>query len=492
MSDVCLILEGTYPYVTGGVSSVVHDTIKRTPQISYSILYVGAKKSDIAEVKYPLPSNVRYVKEVFLYDYEIEGNITESDMPLDLIRNFHNKLDHNDKYELFAEMFGHLFDNTEFNPFSVFDSKDSWDFIESIYNMRFSKELNKPSFLDFFYQWRFTHYPLFKALSSEIPRASVYHCLSTGYAGLVGVAAKLKTGKPLLLTEHGIYSHEREIEILLSDWIQERDSELVPIGDLGFFKNWWIKLFHFMSDITYHFSDVITTLHEKNLQRQVQYGASPEKIEILPNGIDTQVFKDIVKDNDKEKKVIGFIGRVVPIKDIKTLLKAISATYRSYKNIEVLIMGPFEEDPDYFNECKQMVNIFELENVIKFTGRVNIKDYLGKIDICVLTSISEGQPMVLLECFACGIPAVVTDVGSCREMIYGLKGRDEHLGKCGEVVPFGKPDLFAQMLLKILNDEELQKKYGEVAIERVKNYYSVHDTISAYVDMYTKHINKSV
>ena len=385
-----------------------------------------------------------------------------------------------------------MFDNELVDPFSVFDSDLAWKFIEDNYNKKFSTAYEKPSFLDYFYQWRFTHYPIFKALSAEIPRASAYHCLSTGYAGLVGVAAKLKTGKPLILTEHGIYAHEREIEILLSDWIQDRDSELVPIGDLGFFKNWWVNIFHFMSKVTYYFSDTITTLHKKNFDKQVTYGADPSKIEILPNGIDFSHFENIVIEKSESKKVIGFIGRVVPIKDIKTLLKAISATYRSLRNIEVLIMGPYEEDPDYYKECLQMVKIFELESVIQFTGKVNIKDYLGKIDVIVLTSISEGQPMVLLECFSCGVPAVVTDVGSCHEMIHGLEGRDDHLGKCGEVVPFGKPDLFAGGLLKILANDELHKQYSEVAKVRARDFYGINTTIGGYVDLYTKYINKSL
>lgn len=492
MSDVCLILEGTYPYVTGGVSSVVHDTIRRTPQISYSILYIGAKKSDNQEIKYKIPSNVRYIKEIYLYDYDIKGDIKEFDFPVEMIDEFHKSLNEKDQYAQFVNIFKMLFQNEELDPFTIFDSDFAWKFIEKIYKEKFDKALEKPSFLDFFYQWRFTHYPIFKALSAEIPRASVYHCLSTGYAGLVGVAAKLKTGKPLVLTEHGIYSHEREIEILLSDWIQNRDSELVPIANLGFFKSWWVNLFHFMSKVTYYFTDTITTLHKKNLDRQVGYGADPAKIEILPNGIDSVSFETVEINKVQDKKIIGFIGRVVPIKDIKTLLKAVSATYRSFRNIEVLIMGPYEEDPEYFAECKQMVKIFELEDVVKFTGKVNIRDYLGQIDICVLTSISEGQPMVLLECFACGIPAVVTDVGSCHEMIYGLKGRDDHLGKCGEVVPFGKPDMFSEMLLKILNNDDLHAQYSTVAKKRVKEYYSINTTIGSYVDLYTRYINKSL
>jgi hypothetical protein len=57
------------------------------------------------------------------------------------------------------------------------------------------------SFIDFFWTWRFSHLPLFRLVDAVIPRAAVYHSISTGYAGLLAALAKLRTGSPLLITE---------------------------------------------------------------------------------------------------------------------------------------------------------------------------------------------------------------------------------------------------------------------------------------------------
>ena len=94
----------------------------------------------------------------------------------------------------------------------------------------------------------------------------------------------------------------------------------------------------------------------------------------------------------------------------------------------LLIMGPLDEDEEYASECVQLVEMLGLKDV-EFTGRINVKDYLGRMDFTLLTSISEGQPLSILESYAAHKPVIATDVGNCRELIYGEK--DDKLGESG-------------------------------------------------------------
>ena len=75
------------------------------------------------------------------------------------------------------------------------------------------------SFLHFFWAWRALFGGLVATLSFPLPPARVYHTVSTGYAGLLAARAAVETGRPALITEHGIYTNERRIEILQADWI---------------------------------------------------------------------------------------------------------------------------------------------------------------------------------------------------------------------------------------------------------------------------------
>ncbi|MEK6623534.1 MAG: GT4 family glycosyltransferase PelF, partial [Bdellovibrionota bacterium] len=220
MSDVCLILEGTYPYVTGGVSACVYQLIQNTPHISYDIIYIGATKNNSLGYKYPIPPNVKYFREIYLYEYSIPEGPIDLNFTIDhaLIADFHQALTTQNMLK-FEELFIKIFQNEHFpSPEDMLRSRQVWQYLEQAYRRLFPGETG-PSFIDYFYTWRFSHFPIFKMLTTEIPHARVYHSFCTGYAGLLATIAKIKTGRPYLLSEHGIYSNEREIEISLSDWI---------------------------------------------------------------------------------------------------------------------------------------------------------------------------------------------------------------------------------------------------------------------------------
>ncbi len=120
---------------------------------------------------------------------------------------------------------------------------------------RYKADQNKESFIDFFWTFRFTHLPIFKMLPRELPRAKVYHTISTGYAGLLGVIARVMTGRPLLLTEHGIYVKERKIEISQAEWVYRKEDDRMRIeSKLGAFQTFWIRMFEQLGKLCYDYS----------------------------------------------------------------------------------------------------------------------------------------------------------------------------------------------------------------------------------------------
>jgi glycosyltransferase involved in cell wall biosynthesis len=488
MSDVCLILEGTYPYVTGGVSSCVYQMIKASPHLSYSIFYIGATQDGLGEYKYPIPSNVRMIKKIFLFDYFIEGKLKKMGKKFDpiLIMKFHQEMKSGNT-KRFKEIYTKYFDvdTSDVNPFDFLQSEEAWVLLEKMYSARFSP-VDAPSFIDYFYTWRFTHYPIFKVLTSELPKADIYHALCTGYAGLAGVMARFKFERPFILTEHGIYSHERRIEILQSQWLLNTDTDVIARRQLPIFKDWWIKVFEFLSLLAYEEADVITTLYDGNREKQIAYGARPEKIRIIPNGVDYPHFsKPIAKVKD-DVFTIGFVGRVVPIKDVKTFIKSIAFVKGHSKKIRVLIVGPTEEDEAYFHDCEQLVELLGLNEIIEFTGKLNTQEIYPILDVLVLSSISEGQPLVILEAYCQGVPVIATDVGSCRELIFGMTRDDKALGPSGDVIPFGRADYLGQSILKIMENDELRKQMGATAKRRVETYYQEKTSVGNYLSLYNE------
>ncbi len=489
MSDVCLILEGTYPYVTGGVSTCVHQLINATPHLNYSIFYIGANQDTLGDFKYPIPQNVRLIKKIFLFDYELDGKLTKLNMKFDpkLILRFHEDM-RKGKTGAFKEVLREFFDpdTRKCNPMEILQSEEGWELLKKMYELRFSP-LDAPSFIDFFYTWRFTHYPIFKVLMSELPKADIYHSLCTGYAGLAGVMAKIKYGRPFILTEHGIYSHERRVEILQSQWLLNTDTDMRARRQLPIFKDWWIRAFEYLGLLAYQNSDIITTLYNGNREKQIDYGAPAEKIRIIPNGVDFQKFSTLPALPRDKRFTIALIGRVVPIKDIKTFIKAIGIVKAQLPHIRVLVVGPTEEDEAYYHECKQLTQLLELENIIEFTGKRDVAEVYPIMDLMVLSSISEGQPLVMLEAYCQGIPVVATDVGSCSELINGMNSADRELGPSGLVVPFGRSDLLSEAILTILKNPVLRETMGAAAKKRVETYYQEKTCIANYLSLYNEH-----
>ena len=89
--------------------------------------------------------------------------------------------------------------------------------------------------------------------------------------------------------------------------------------------------------------------------------------------------------------------------------------YAKQKNprVKLWIMGPADEDETYASEFFRLVGDMQIEDIV-FTGRVQVKDYIGKMDFTILTSVSEGQPLTILESFAAHRPVIATDVGNCK------------------------------------------------------------------------------
>ena len=486
-TDICLLLEGTYPYVTGGVSSWVHQLISSLQEFTFSLVIILPNKEFQQELKYPVPHNVQEIKRVYLHDYLLpkgtSGKLEKGSWAN--LEEFHRNPASKEEHYSFEALYRNFFnpDSRGIAPAKILDTKESWEILKKLYQEKAQDE----SFLDYFWTFRFMHAPLFKILSTDLPEARVYHTVSTGYAGLLAVAGKLRYNRPILLTEHGIYTRERRIEISRAEWIYEKDADQIKIRhSQSRFKNLWNNMFVSLSELCYEYADSIVTLFGGNQEYQLQDGASPRKMRLIPNGVDVELYKSLLKEEkqDPDELVLGFMGRVVSIKDVKTLVRACKVIANSVVKFKVYIMGPTDEEQTYYEECVKLVELLGLNNTVEFTGKVTVREYYPKIDILVLTSISEAQPLVILEANCMGIPVVSTDVGACRELLYGRTPEDRALGKSGLIAGITNSDEIGQAILRIWESEGLRKRMGEAGKKRVAQFYDKTSLHNNYRELY--------
>jgi glycosyltransferase involved in cell wall biosynthesis len=117
-----------------------------------------------------------------------------------------------------------------------------------------------------------------------------------------------------------------------------------------------------------------------------------------------------------------------------------------------------------------------------------VDEYLAQTNVLVLTSISEAQPLVVLEAGACGIPVVATDVGSCRELIMGKADEAPYLGAGGAVVELSNPAETAKAIYTLLTDRKVYKDASMAIRSRVTTYYDKKDQIESYRKLYAGYI----
>lgn len=482
--DILLILEGTFPYVRGGVSSWVNRLIIGFPEYHFGIIFLGSMREDYLAKPYPLPGNVKYYAEYFLYDNKKTkySNKKIEEKEINAVREAHRKMkDCLSKSSITVDI-SHYADNFGISEKAFFENRHVWDYTIECY----SEILDQPSFVDYFWTVRGIHAPLWflQTALNKAPKARIIHCPSTGYAGYLG-ALLSNTGKsPLIISEHGIYTKERRIDLMLARWIHEDDEFLSQTGRIHYLRHLWIRFFEFIGRLTYQQAQHIINLYSGVLELQIADGADPQKINTIPNGIPVEKFLMSRTPLAERRYIVALIGRVVPIKDIKTFIRAAKILQQTEQNSpEFWIAGPTEEDEDYYQECQLLVEHLGLKLQVKFLGFAPVQDVLSQVRLTVLSSISEGLPLSVLESFAAGVPVVATDVGSCRELIYGST-KDSVKAPAGEIVPIANPGAMARAISIFLNDEEVWLRCSKNGIQRVERNYREEDMFASYRKIY--------
>lgn len=490
-ADVCLLLEGTYPYVRGGVSSWVHQIINGLPDITFAVIFLGGSPRFYDKQQYQMPSNVVHFECHYLETSWEQGEAQSrpgNRQAMTKVRELHEHFHTPERripMALAGEVMRMLQDGDGLSRDDFLYSRASWEAITEGYE----QYCTDPSFVNYFWTLRSMHAPVF--LLAEVARNAPYcrliHSVSTGYAGMLGAFLQQRWHRPFLLSEHGIYTKERKIDLAQASWITDNPHETGEglSSDVGYIRRMWISFFEQLGRLTYNAADPIISLYGGNRERQISDGAETERCRVIPNGISLKHYADALEKRPEGiPKVVGLIGRVVPIKDIKTFIRAMRGVVTAMPEAEGWIVGPDEEDPAYAAECRSLVVSLGLENKVKFLGFQKIPEIMPQLGVMVLTSISEAQPLVILEAYAAGVPCVATDVGSCRELIEGGPEEDRALGSAGATVAIADPQASARAILDLLGNPERWQQAQQSGLARVTNFYTEELMFQRYRDLY--------
>jgi glycosyltransferase involved in cell wall biosynthesis len=186
------------------------------------------------------------------------------------------------------------------------------------------------------------------------------------------IVASHRTGRPMLLTEHGLYARERDMELSRAAWIADPEDPVVGLAGPSPLRRLWSRFFLMLSRVAYHQATRIITLSEVNRRKQIEDGADPAKLMVVPNGVALDSYRELAERRERATPElrparVGFVGRVVPIKDVITLLRATAIAAQAV-DLELWIVGPEDEDPAYAARCRELAARCPADRV-KFLGR---------------------------------------------------------------------------------------------------------------------------
>jgi glycosyltransferase involved in cell wall biosynthesis len=202
----------------------------------------------------------------------------------------------------------------------------------------------------------------------------------------------------------------------------------------------------------------------------VSQGIPEKRVKILHNGIDTRQF-DFLGTTAGGPAV--FVARLAPEKDAASLLRATAIVIRRQPSFRLVIAGDGVCMPD----LRRLSTELALDGRVQFLGMVrDVAGALAGASLFVLSSVSEGVPLTLLEAMARGLPVVATEVGGIPEVV-------EH-ERTGLLVKPGDPAALADAMMRILDDHALAARMGEAGRRRIEQNFDIRRMVAAYERMY--------
>ena len=178
--------------------------------------------------------------------------------------------------------------------------------------------------------------------------------------------------------------------------------------------------------------------------------------------------------------VVGTAGRLVELKGIEYLIRAVAALRNQFPALRVEIAGSGPER----EKLEKEVGRAGLADRIKFLGWINdLSTVIPRWDVFVMPSLEEGFPIAALDAMAAGLPVLATSVGGVPELIED--------GKTGWLVPPRDVEALAARLRVLLGDSELRANMGAAGFTRVQNNFSAAQMTMNFAHLYDELLHEN-
>lgn len=304
-------------------------------------------------------------------------------------------------------------------------------------------------------------YPLFKyppytiALASEMARVTKRENLdliNVHYALPHSTAAHLAremTSKPYITTLHG-----SDVTILGSDPSYE------PANTMSI-----------------EASDAITTVSKYMAEEAKNTLRIEKEIHVIPNFVNHEEFQPApcqIIDSPKPRGItLIHVSNFRPVKRVDDLVYCMCIITKNDPNAQLILVGDGPERP----RVERLIDRLDLRKNVTMTGyRSDVAQIMNCADVFLLSSETENAPLTILEAMSCGLPVIATNVGGIPEQVQD--------GVNGFLVSLKNPEMIAESVLKLANDDRLLSKMGETARKTVLERYTKDRVLEQYIEVF--------
>jgi sugar transferase (PEP-CTERM/EpsH1 system associated) len=201
----------------------------------------------------------------------------------------------------------------------------------------------------------------------------------------------------------------------------------------------------------------------------------PGKLLVVHNGIDLERFGAVLRQPALPRGRLVTVGRLDPIKDQATMLRAVKMAAGKIPALRLDIVG----DGPSRQDLEALTADLGLEGRVTFLGyHADVAPLLSAADAFVLSSISEGVSIALLEAMASGLPAIATDVGGNREVIVD--------GVTGVLTAAGSAEAMAEAIVRLESDPGVLGRMGLASRRRVEEEFNLQRVVARYEALYRR------
>lgn len=227
------------------------------------------------------------------------------------------------------------------------------------------------------------------------------------------------------------------------------------VGDDGLIYPYKNKIYRKIIQTSINRANHIATYSDALKQSLISLGTDPDKITVIPQGVDTSKFHPMDKNNcrkqfnlPEDKLICLYAGRLHPMKGIFELVKVAE----KYPNVNFIFAGQGTVPP-HTNNCRFLGNI----------DPTTMPKIMNCADFFVLPTHSEGLGLVLLESLACGIPVIASNVGGCPEVVEDRRS--------GILIQPKSVESLSNGIEEIITDDQFRRFAGKYGRESVCNKY---------------------